>query len=417
MRRVVAGELAATTSLLMLSRPTRANDPGKLKHWWDHFEMRDGLPRAGSARNGDVRIVDLFCGCGGLALGASRAAKAIGLHPVISLAADSDPDALGVYARNLAPERLLSENLWSLVEFQIRRTKGQVEFAGEPVLLHPALRALVGKADLVIGGPPCQGHSNFNNVTRRMDPRNLLYLVPLAVAAALGARAVVVENVPGVIHDRFAQVAGLARDLARSIGYRVDDAVVNALELGVPQTRRRHILVCSREGVPNISSTLDALRRSQRSVEFALRDLLSAESSTIYDQAAALSPDNQRRVAYLFRRGLYDLPPKARPDCHKNGTTYISVYGRLNWKLPAGTITTGFMSPGRGRFIHPELPRTLTAHEAARLQAFPDDFRFDLPRPSGKKKALAKLIGDAVPPPLGYAAALAAFATLKPAGS
>jgi len=115
-------------------------------------------------------------------------------------------------------------------------------------------------------------------------------------------------------------------------------------------------------------------------------------------------------VASLFRHRRFDLPLAERPDCHKDGTTYDSVYGRMYADRPAPTITTGFMSPGRGRFIHPTEPRTLTAREAARLQGFPDTYRFVLnPESPPTRYKLAKWIGDAVPMPLGYVAALSAI--------
>jgi DNA (cytosine-5)-methyltransferase 1 len=129
-----------------------------------------------------------------------------------------------------------------------------------------------------------------------------------------------------------------------------------------------------------------------------------------YHTPATLSAANKRRIDYLFDNDLYDLPDDQRPTCHRSGTTYKAVYGRLQWDQPAGTITTGFMTPGRGRYVHPTQRRTLTAHEAARIQGFPDSFRLTLENGTiPPKNLLAKVIGDAVPPPMGYAAVLAAM--------
>jgi DNA (cytosine-5)-methyltransferase 1 len=124
-----------------------------------------------------------------------------------------------------------------------------------------------------------------------------------------------------------------------------------------------------------------------------------------------LSEENQRRIDYLFDNGLHDLPPSERPDCHKEGTTYNAVYGRLHHDRPAPTITTGFLTPGRGRYIHPTQRRVLTPLEAARIQGFPDTYRFhlSLDLPASKQK-LGKWIGDAVPLPLGHAAGISAMA-------
>src|SRR5713101_8205724 len=112
--------------------------------------------------------------------------------------------------------------------------------------------------------------------------------------------------------------------------------------------------------------------------------------------SGAIRETNARRIDYLFENKLYDLPNLKRPDCHKDGNhSYKSVYGRLRWNMPSQTITTGFGCMGQGRYVHPQLRRTITAHEAARLQTFPDWFDF------GKKTSrstLAEVVGNAVPP-------------------
>jgi len=128
------------------------------------------------------------------------------------------------------------------------------------------------------------------------------------------------------------------------------------------------------------------------------------------DMASEMIPENRERVDWLFDNGEYDLPNAWRPECHRGGTTYGAVYGRMWPDKPAPTITTGFMTPGRGRYVHPTRRRTLTPREAARIQGFPDTYRFLAdPRYPPKRKDLAKWIGDAVPMPLGYGAALSAL--------
>ena len=408
-RRVTAGAFCGTTSMTLPARARRTVDPAKLKYWWDWNALRGASVRA-TKMSSVIRIADLFCGCGGFGLGISRATQALGVKPRFLLAADTDRNALHVYQNNLSPHVLLNENLWSLVDFQIMRDgNGRAAFLRDPRLIHPALRSLVGNVDMIIGGPPCEGHSRSNNATRNNDPRNLLYLVPLAVGVATGASFVIIENVPDVKRDRFAKVASVARELAESRGYRCDDAVIHALDIGVPQTRRRHILIASKHKAPSLQEVVRTLRVPQRDVRFAIGDLVRA-SGTPLDAAANLSPENRRRIDFLFDNGLFNLPDKVRPDCHKNGHTYPSVYGRLSWALPSGTITTGFMTPGRGRYVHPELRRALTPHEAARIQGIPDCFNFDLGVGETFNSFYGSLIGDAVPPQVGYAAGLAALA-------
>ena len=98
----------------------------------------------------------------------------------------------------------------------------------------------------------------------------------------------------------------------------------------------------------------------------------------------------------LVENDEYDLPNHLRPDCHKNGHTYPAVYGRMRWDQPSHTITAGFTSNGQGRFTHPDAfpGRTITPHEAARIQTFPDWFDFA----TSKRGTLKKAIGNAVPP-------------------
>ena len=135
-----------------------------------------------------------------------------------------------------------------------------------------------------------------------------------------------------------------------------------------------------------------------------------------------LSDDNQRRLDYLFSEGegeggRFDLDNHMRPVSHQDGHTYPAVYGRMRIDEPAPTITGGFLTPGRGRFIHPTRKRVLTPHEAARVQGFPDwfDFGAGLGRPP-RRAELAKWIGDAVPSIMG-AAAVSALMFALPDGS
>jgi DNA (cytosine-5)-methyltransferase 1 len=130
------------------------------------------------------------------------------------------------------------------------------------------------------------------------------------------------------------------------------------------------------------------------------------------DLVPILSAENQARIDYLFDRDIYDLPNDVRPDCHKNGHSYPSVYGRLDWDKPSQTITTGFNSPGRGRYIHPSQRRVITAREAARIQGFPDNFVFMPNDQVPSRSLLYKWIGDAVPTWLGYPAVLTALSGL-----
>jgi DNA (cytosine-5)-methyltransferase 1 len=134
-----------------------------------------------------------------------------------------------------------------------------------------------------------------------------------------------------------------------------------------------------------------------RDLRWAIGDLETKSSDSWLDTPSRPSAANAARMRWLIDNEAYDLPNHLRPLCHQGHHSYVSMYGRLNWKDPAQTITSGFGSMGQGRFVHPSLPRTLTPHEAARIQGFPDYFRFDS---ALTRTELAVIIGNAVPPAL-----------------
>jgi DNA mismatch endonuclease Vsr len=127
---------------------------------------------------------------------------------------------------------------------------------------------------------------------------------------------------------------------------------------------------------------------------------VNLRSDAAFDSASTPNADNVSRIKWLFEHRKHDLPNALRPDCHHSEHSYVSMYGRLDWDEPAQTVTTGFGSMGQGRYVHPARRRTLTPHEAARLQMIPDFWNFGAVR---KRGSLATLIGNAVPPILATA--------------
>ncbi len=394
-------------------RDATAGDSGRdpFASWWGSY-MKGPKPSVGRD-NQPLRFLDLFSSVGGLSLGASEAIAALGMRGMPQLAADIDARALQVYRANFRPRQTISDSVRNLVDFRVSGTTTEAKFSYEPVIVDDRLASLQGAVDLILAGPPCQGHSSLNNYSRNDDPKNLLYLTVPAVAVALGARHVVIENVPNVVRDKNGVVQTTTK-LLRDNGYNLTSGVLAADRLGWPQTRKRFFLVASQDTNPVPLDTLSkALRRDALPVSWLLEDL-KMESTTSRDFMASvpeLSELNRERIDWLFDNDEYNLPNAIRPDCHKDGTTYGSAYGRMYPDQPSPTITGGFLTPGRGRFIHPTQRRVLSPREAARVQGFPDWFEFMPKAVSSPARAeLTQWIGNAVPAILGFVATLSALA-------
>ncbi len=305
---------------------------------------------------------------------------------VSSLAVEMDPNIAAVYASNFPSAAVFAGKVEELFDGAC---------GDAPTSSEARVASALGDVAILMGGPPCQGHSDLNNRTRRSDPRNVLYLRMARAAEILQPSVVVIENVPAVVRDVSDVVKDTIKILEKS-EYAVHDDVLSLTEVGVPQTRRRHVLLATRCGADPVGvlNGLGSLRIPSRSVRWAIKDLVAVERGPL-DRPAARSADNEKRMRYLFDESVYDLPNRLRPPCHRDKAhTYNAVYGRLKWDSPAPTITTGFTSMGQGRYVHPGVPRTITPHEAARLQTFPDWFDWRTER----RTLLTTMIGNAVPP-------------------
>lgn len=392
------------------------SDPGQtaFASWWQSFLRGSALPD----RRDDppLSVVDLFSGAGGFGLGVALAARAYGHRAEFRCIVDVDAAAMEVYRRSLPVAHALEESVAALVDYRVRRRDGRTRFAYDPEILHPSLGQRVG-VDLLIAGPPCQGHSNLNNHTRRNEPRNDLFVTTVAVAVALTAKVVIVENVPTVTRSH-GEVVRMAEELLFDAGYSVDHAVLRADALGGAQTRARFFMIAVHRDVGravlrgDLGRWSEARRRTPRSVSWAIGDLEGLVGDDLFDTAPSPTPENRKRIDWLFDNDVHDLANAERPICHRDGTTYTAVYGRMHINRPAPTITTGIGTPGQGRFLHPNLRRLVTPHEAARLQGFPDGHAFVGEERPQSRKALAKWIGDAVPPLLGMSAGMVALAVL-----
>jgi DNA (cytosine-5)-methyltransferase 1 len=320
-------------------------------------------------------VIDLFCGAGGMTLGFVTA----GFHPVFAV--DIEPAAVATARANFGSH---------VVEAPI-----------ESITDYPA-------ADVIIGGPPCQG---FSQLGKRLpnDPRNQLWRYYMRAVDLVRPAAFVIENVPQLLTSQ--EYAEIRRE-AHRLGYEVDGRVLNAADYGVPQTRKRAIVVGSRVGTPRFPAQthwdppkgVPFNRSPWRTVREAIGDLPLVPDGTNLHVGRNPTPRSLLRYAAIPEGGnRWDMPLQLQPDCWirktKGGT---DLMGRLWWDRPAFTIRTEFFKPEKGRYLHPEAQRPITHREAARLQSFPDDFRF-----VGSKIQIAKQIGNAVPPELALAVASA----------
>lgn len=342
-----------------------------------------------------LRVVDLFSGCGGLTLGVAEAARRRGMGIDVRLAVDVDSDATAVYAANFPRANVRTAQVEELFD----GTVGSPMTAAER-----RVKRKVGEVDVLVGGPPCQGHSDLNNHTRRDDPRNALYERMARACEVLRPRLLLTENVPSVTHD-VERVVEATVHLLETTGYSVAEAIVDIARLGAPQRRRRHVVMASRQtalGVDDVFAKVQPRcpNHSMRTVRWAIEDLKTSRPNTLFDSASVPNADNLERIEWLFENRKYNLPNSERPVCHQSEHSYNAMYGRLQWDEPAQTVTTGFGSMGQGRYVHPSKRRTITPHEAARLQMLPDFLDFSSVTRRG---SLARLIGNAVPPVLSAA--------------
>ena len=343
-----------------------------------------------------IRCVDLFSGLGGMSLGIAEAARALGRPFDLAWAADIYDHARTTLKSN---HTLRRKPFRHPIE---RLLDGKI---GQPLSARErALKSTIGPIDVLVGGPPCQGHSGLNNHTRRIDPKNALMLRMVRAAEVFEPTHVIIENVPGVVKDQnrvmdhtITQLEGISQ-----LGYRTDSAVVKAERLGVAQTRHRMFIVASETTTPSLETTVTQMALPERPFEWACGDL-EAEPGSGFDSPTVAHQATRDRIEWLFAEpGRFNLPNDLRPKCHQKPHRYGTVYGRMWPNRPAGTITTGFMVMGQGRFVHPNKPRTLTPHEGARLQFLPDWITI----PKRNREDYRVLIGNAVPPKVAYAVSL-----------
>lgn len=329
-----------------------------------------------------AQIVDLFCGVGGLTRGLLDA----GLNVIAGF--DIDPTCQYTYEHN------------NEVDYHLQNIR---DVNGETIVdlyAADATRILVGCA-------PCQPFSQMRfklGNRNHNDEKYDLLLQYGRLIEEVHPTIVSMENVPQI------QVTNVFREFLEILnrnGYHSDYRVIYCPDYGIPQTRRRFVLVGSILGDINIiEPTHD---RNNIHVEDFIGDLPpiaagEADPNDPLHRAAGLSEINLERIQHSVPGGTWrDWPERLRCECHKRetGQTYSSVYGRMTWQQIGPTITTQFHNYGTGRYGHPEQDRALSLREGALLQTFPDWYDFIDPDHPAVMSDIARHIGNAVPVRLG----------------
>lgn len=329
-----------------------------------------------------IEVVDLFCGIGGLTKGLINS----GLDVIAGF--DNDSTCQYTYEHN------------NYVNFNLRNIR---EVTGEEIndLYSPNV------TKVLVGCAPCQPFSQMRfklKDANKSDDKYDLLLEFGRLIKQIHPTVISMENVPQI---KETSVFKAFVKILQSNGYHIDYKVVFCPDYGIPQTRRRFVLVASLLGEIKIIPPTHHRKDIHVSDYIAnLPDIKAGEidSNDPLHRSARLSEINLKRIHASIPGGTWrDWPEELRCECHKkeSGKTYSSVYGRMTWEQIGPTITTQFFSYGTGRYGHPEQDRALSLREGALLQTFPPDYKFIDPNKPFVFRDVARHIGNAVPVRLG----------------
>jgi DNA (cytosine-5)-methyltransferase 1 len=320
--------------------------------------------------------IDLFSGCGGLSEGMRKAGFKI------KAAVEIDYHAVAAYRLNHKDTKIFQIDIKNIKKSNLKQSYHNKT-------LH-----------LLAGCPPCQGFSSIRRLNKKAsvkDKRNSLLLEYLRLVKDLEPLTIMMENVPGL--ENYYLFKHLFKELKR-MGYDPKKEIVNVKDYGIPQSRKRLVLVGSRIGDLDVASGTC----KKVTVRDAIGKLepIEATRDHVHQVVATHTPRIKKMIELVPKNGgsRGDLPEEYILDCHKKkGIGFNDVYGRLRWDDFSSTITGGCLNPSKGRFLHPEENRCISAREAALLQSFPRDYKFPTDIP---KTSLALLIGNALPPQFSY---------------
>lgn len=328
------------------------------------------------------KCIDSFSGAGGLCLGLIEA----GFDVLYSF--DIDSKAIATINSNQA-------------YFKGHKAEVRNIYDVNPQELLSSLNLQSGELDLLAGGPPCQGFS-VQRIGADTDERNHLVEEYIGKVIAIRPKMFILENVPGIEGKRGHDILHNALDKVEETGYFIHEKTLDAQEFGVPQRRRRVVIVGERKDhkvplfeYPQPSESRITVRDAIGSLPEPPVDGKEHPDVSLHRRDRLSAKNIARLQALKPGQGRDFLPPELLADCHKVSSNVIghrNVYGRMPWDDVSPTITARFDSFTRGMFGHPEQDRSISLREGAMLQTFPVDFMF-----VGNKVDIARQIGNAVP--------------------
>lgn len=330
-----------------------------------------------------VDVVDLFCGIGGLTHGFVKAK----FNVVAGI--DFDKSCKYAYEKNNSTTFIHGD----LTKYSVQEI--------DDLFSENSIKVLAGCA-------PCQAFSTYQQGNSKNEKWKLLYSFG-KIIESVQPHIVTMENVPNLLKYKEGKVFKDFIKILEDNGYTYTSQVVDAKDYGIPQRRKRLILLASKFGkITLIEKTHRGKRvRTVRNAIGHLPEINAGQflPSDIMHRARELSPINLRRVKATLPGGSWkDWDDELILECHKKetGKSYNSVYGRMSWDEVSPTLTTQCTGYGNGRFGHPDQDRAISLREAAIIQSFPKKYRFVKSKIEFKPSIIEKHIGNAVPPRLGY---------------
>lgn len=348
------------------------------------------------------KVIDLFAGVGGLSLGFEQN----GFDVV--LANEYDASIAAAYEKNHVGTKMI---VGDITQLDLEKT----------------FKPYAGIVDVVIGGPPCQGFSQKGQRKTIHDERNFLFKYYVKVVDLVRPKYFVMENVPNLLTAESGYFRREIEELFNDMGYHLKMGVLNASDFGVPQNRRRAVIIGKQKSdAPNLPKP----KNTTVTIWDAISDLAylnSGEGSEEQEYKTAPETDYEKMLrdgccilhnhvatnhSPLALERLALIPPNSGrevlPEEHLTKSIYSGTWTRMRKDEISVTITTRFDTPSSGKFTHPFLDRAITVREAARIQSFPDDFVF-----VGNKGSQMKQVGNAVPPLLAGAIAQVIMKDIK----